>query len=166
LPRSSSDGNPTSSWPNNVNARAARETTQTIPIVVPTLAEWGGLIASLAHPGGNVTGLTFLAPEMTEKQLELLKEIVPRLSRVAVLWNPANRFSQTTLVDQARGAARTLGLQLQVLEARRAEDIESAFTATSRERAGALLLLPDAMFILQRGRIADLAAKTHLPGTT
>ena len=97
---------------------------------------------------------------------ELLKEIVPRLSRVAVLWNPANRFSQTTLVDQARGAARTLGLQLQVLEARRAEDIESAFTATSRERAGALLLLPDAMFILQRGRIADLAAKTHLPGTT
>jgi len=103
---------------------------------------------------------------MTEKQLELLKEIVPRLSRVAGLWNPANRFSQTTLVDQARGAARTLELQLQVLEARRAEDIESAFTATSRERAGALLLLPDAMFILQRGRIADLAAKTHLPGTT
>jgi len=163
LPRSSSDGNPTSSWPNNVNARAARETTQTIPIVVPTLAEWSGLIASLAHPGGNVTGLTFLAPEMTEKQLELLKEIVPRLSRVAVLWNPANRFSQTTLVDQARGAARTLGLQLQVLEARRAEDIESAFTAMSRERAGALLLLPDAMFILQRVRIADLAARAHLP---
>ena len=100
---------------------------------------------------------------MTEKQLELLKEIVPRLSRVAVLWNPATRFSQTTLVDQARGAARTLGLQLQVLEARRAEDIESAFTAMSRERAGALLLLPDAMFILQRIRIADLAARAHLP---
>ena len=149
--------------PNNLNARAARETTQTIPIVVPTLAESSGLIASLAHPGGNVTGLTLLAPEMTGKQLELLKEIVPRLNRVAVLWNPANRFSQTTLVDQARGAARTLGLQLQVLEARRAEDIESAFTAMSRERAGALLLLPDAMFILQRVRIADLAARAHLP---
>jgi len=148
--------------PNNLNARAARETTQTIPIVVPTLAESSGLIASLAHPGGNVTGLTLLAPEMTGKQLELLKEIVPRLSRVAVLWNPVNRSTQT-LVDQARGAARTLGLQLQVLEARRAEDIESAFTAMSRERAGALLLLPDAMFILQRIRIADLAARAHLP---
>jgi putative ABC transport system substrate-binding protein len=148
--------------PNNLNARAARETTQTIPIVVPTLAESSGLIASLAHPGGNVTGLTLLAPEMTGKQLELLKEIVPRLSRVAVLWNPVNRSTQT-LVDQARGAARTLGLQLQVLEARRAEDIESAFTAMTRERAGALLLLPDAMFILQRIRIADLAARAHLP---
>jgi len=148
--------------PNNLNARAARETTQTIPIVVPTLAESSGLIASLAHPGGNVTGLTLLAPEMTGKQLELLKEIVPRLNRVAVLWNPVNRSTQT-LVDQARGAARTLGLQLQVLEARRAEDIESAFTAMSRERAGALLLLPDAMFILQRVRIADLAARAHLP---
>jgi putative ABC transport system substrate-binding protein len=148
--------------PNNLNARAARETTQTIPIVVPTLAESSGLIASLAHPGGNVTGLTLLAPEMTGKQLELLKEIVPRLSRVAVLWNPVNRSTQT-LVDQARGAARTLGLQLQVLEARRAEDIESAFAAMSRERAGALLLLPDAMFILQRIRIADLAARAHLP---
>jgi putative ABC transport system substrate-binding protein len=148
--------------PNNLHARAARETTQTIPIVVPTLAESSGLIASLAHPGGNVTGLTLLAPEMTGKQLELLKEIVPRLSRVAVLWNPVNRSTQT-LVDQARGAARTLGLQLQVLEARRAEDIESAFTAMSRERAGALLLLPDAMFILQRIRIADLAARAHLP---
>jgi putative ABC transport system substrate-binding protein len=148
--------------PNNLNARAARETTQTIPIVVPTLAESSGLIASLAHPGGNVTGLTLLAPEMTGKQLELLKEIVPRLSRVAVLWNPVNRSTQT-LVDQARGAARTLGLQLQVLEARLAEDIESAFTAMTRERAGALLLLPDAMFILQRIRIADLAARAHLP---
>ena len=148
--------------PNNLNARAARETTQTIPIVVPTLAESSGLIASLAHPGGNVTGLTLLAPEMTGKQLELLKEIVPRLNRVAVLWNPVNRSTQT-LVDQARGAARTLGPQLQVLEARRAEDIESAFTAMSRERAGALLLLPDAMFILQRVRIADLAARAHLP---
>ena len=147
---------------NNVNARAAQETTQTIPIVVPTLAEWSGLIASLAHPGGNVTGLTLLAPEMTGKQLELLKEIIPRLSRVAVLWNPANRFTQT-LVDQARGAARTLGLRPQVLEARRTEDIESAFTTMSRERAGALLLLPDAMFILQRIRIADLAARAHLP---
>ena len=147
--------------PNNSNAVAAREATHTIPIVAATLGEGSGLVASLARPGGNVTGLTFFAPEMTGKQLELLKEIVPRVSRVAVLWNP-NRFTQL-LVDQARGAARTLGLHLQVVEARRPEDIERAFTAMSRERAGALLVLSDAMFILLRTRIADLAAKNHMP---
>jgi ABC-type uncharacterized transport system substrate-binding protein len=147
---------------NNSNGLAAHEATQIIPIVVPTLAESSGLIASLARPGRNVTGLTLLAPEITGKQLELLKEMVPRVNRVAVLWNPSNRSTQL-LVDQARGAARKLVLQLQVLEARRAEDIEAAFTAMSRDRAGALLLLADAMLILQRTRIADLAAKARLP---
>jgi len=148
--------------PNTSNAVAARDATQTIPIVAANLAEWSGLIASLAPPGGNVTGLTLVAPEMTGKPLQLLKEIVPRLSRVAVLWNPANRATQP-VVEQARGAARTLGLQLQVLEARRVEDIDSGFTVISREGAGALFLVSDAMFILQRARIADLAAKAHLP---
>jgi putative ABC transport system substrate-binding protein len=148
--------------PNTSNALAAREATQTIPIVAATLLEGSGLIASLARPGGNVTGLTLLAPEMTGKQLELLKEIVPRVGRVAVLWNPTNRSTQPS-VDQARGAARKLGLQLQVLEARQPEDIESAFTAMSRERSGALLVLSDATFILLRTRIAELAAKAHLP---
>ena len=147
--------------PNTSNAAAAREATHTIPIVAAMLGEGSGLIASLARPGGNVTGLTFFAPEMTGKQLELLKEIVPGVRRVAMLWNP-NRFTQL-LVDQARGAARTLGLHLQVVEARRPEDIERAFTAMSRERAGALLMLSDAMFILLRTRIADLAAKNHMP---
>jgi len=144
------------------NALAVREATRTIPIVAPTLGETSGLVASLARPDGNVTGLTLIGPEMTGKQLELLKEMVPRVNRVAVLWNPTNRSTQV-LVEQARGAAKTLGLQLQVREARRPEDIESAFTAMSRDRAGALLLLSDAMFILQRARIADLAAKAHLP---
>jgi ABC-type uncharacterized transport system substrate-binding protein len=148
--------------PSNPNALAARDATRTIPIVAATFSEGSGLIASLARPGGNVTGLTLLIPEIVGKQLELLKEIVPRISRAAMLWNPANLSIQPT-VDQARGAARKLGLQLQVLEARRPEDIESAFTAMSRERAGALLLLSDAMFILQRTRIAGLAAKAHLP---
>ena len=147
---------------NNSNALSAREATQTIPIVVPTLSETSGLIGSLAHPGGSVTGLTLLPPEITGKQLELLKEIVPRVNRMAVLWNPSNR-STRSLVDQARDAARRLGLQLQVLEARRAEDIETAFTAMRRERADALLVIADAMLILQRRRIADLAVKSHLP---
>jgi putative tryptophan/tyrosine transport system substrate-binding protein len=147
--------------PNNSNALAARDATRTIPIVAATFSERSGLIASLARPGGNVTGLTLFAPELIGKQLELLKEMIPRLSRVAMLWNPVNQAVQSA-VDQGRGAARKLGLQLQVLEARQPEDIESAFTAMRRGRAGALLLLSDAMFILLRTRIDDLAAKAHL----
>ena len=147
--------------PNNSNALAAREATQTIPIVAATFSETSGLIASLARPGGNVTGLTLLAPEIVGKHLELLKEIVPRISRAAILWNPVNRA--VPYVEEGRGAARKLALQFQVLEARRPEDIERAFAAMKRERAEALLLLSDAMFILERTRIEDLAAKAHLP---
>ena len=148
--------------PSNANALAAREATRTIPIVAATLSERSGLIASLARPGGNVTGLTLFTSEMTGKQLEVLKQIIPKLTRAALLWNPANPPAQA-LVDEARGAARTLGLQLQVVEARRPEEIDRAFTAMRRERAGALLLIADAMFILERHRIADLAAKARLP---
>jgi putative ABC transport system substrate-binding protein len=148
--------------PNNSNALAARKATQTIPIVAATFSEASGLITNLARPGGNVTGLTLFAPEIASKQLELLKEIVPHVSRVAILWNPINLSGQLYL-DQARSAARTLGIQLQVLEARQPEDIERAFTAMGRKRAGALLVVADAMFILQRTRIVNLAAKAHLP---
>ena len=148
--------------PNNSNALAARKVTQTIPIVAATFSEASGLITNLARPGGNVTGLTLFAPEIASKQLELLKEIVPHVSRVAILWNPINRSGQLYL-DQARSAARTLRIQLQVLEARQPEDIEQAFTAMVQKRAGALLVVADAMFILQRTRIVDLAAKAHLP---
>ena len=148
--------------PNNSNALAARKATQTIPIVAATFSEGSGLIANFARPGGNVTGLTLFAPEIAGKQLELLKEIVPHVSRVAILWNPINRSGQLYL-DQARSAARTLGIQLQVLEARQPEDIERAFRAIGQKRAGALLVVADAMFILQRTRIVNLAAKAKLP---
>ncbi len=148
--------------PNNSNALAARKATQTIPIVAATLSEVSGLIANLARPGGNVTGLTLFAPEIAGKQLELLKEIVPHVSRVAILWNPTNRSGQLYM-DQARSAARTLAIQLQVLEVRQPEDIETAFTAMGRKRAGALLVVADAMFILQRTQIVNLAAKAQLP---
>jgi putative ABC transport system substrate-binding protein len=148
--------------PNTSNALAARRVTQTIPIVAATLVDGSGLIVSLARPGGNVTGLTLFTSEMVGKQLELLKAMVPRVRRVAMLWNPANP-SGRAIVDQAGDAARTLGLQLQVAEARRPEDIARAFTAMSRERAGALLVVADAMFILQRAQIVDRAAKAHLP---
>ena len=149
--------------PNASNALAARDATHTIPIVAVNFDPLAtGLAASFARPGGNVTGLSLIAPEIVGKQLELLKEIVPRVSRVAMLWNPINRTAPLFL-DQAKGAARTLGLQLQSVQARRPEDIESAFANVSRERAGALLVLPDAMFIVRRKRIADLAARNHLP---
>jgi ABC-type uncharacterized transport system substrate-binding protein len=150
--------------PSNSNALAARKATQTIPIVAATLSEGSGAIASLARPGGNVTGITLFAPEIAGKQLELLKEIVPHVSRVAILWNPITGSNQGQLyLDHAQSAARTLGIQLRVLEARQPKDIERAFTAMSRERAGALLVLADAMFILQRTQIADRAATAHLP---
>ena len=148
--------------PNNSNAIAARRATETIPVVAAAFSEGSGLIASLARPGGNVTGLTLFAPEIAGKQLELLKEIVARANRVAILWNPVNQSAQLYL-DQARSAARTLGIQLQLLEVRQPENFERAFTAMIRERAGALLVIADGMFILQRTRIVDLAAKAHLP---
>ena len=144
------------------DAIAAREATRTIPIVAATLFEGSGLIESLGRPGGNVTGMTLFSPETTGKQLELMREIVPGVRRVAILSNPVNP-SVSAMVDQARSAAGKLGLQLQILQARRPEDLDGAFAAMSRERAGALLLISDAMLILQRHRIAVLATKAKLP---
>jgi ABC-type uncharacterized transport system substrate-binding protein len=149
--------------PNQANAVAARNATHTIPIVAVNFDPLGsGLAASFARPGGNVTGLSLIAPEIVGKQLELLKEIVPHLTRAAILWSPANRSSLLVL-DEARRAARTLRLQLQDVQARRPEDIDHAFASMLRERAGALIVLGDAMLILQRRRIADLAARNRLP---
>ena len=148
--------------PNQANAIAAREATHTIPIVAANFDPIAsGLAASFARPGGNVTGLSLIAPELIGKQLELLKEIVPRLTRVAILLSPANRTS--ILLEEGKRAAPALRLQLQVVQAQRPEDLEGAFASMIRERAGALLVLGDAMFILQRRRIADLAAKGRLP---
>src|SRR5713226_9556 len=112
---------------------AAKQATSTIPIVMAGAADpvGSGLVASLARPGGNVTGLSVLAPEIVGKQLELLKEIVPRVSRVAVLWNPTNT-SHPLLLREAKVAARSLGVQLQILEARGPEEVESAFATMTR----------------------------------
>ncbi|MBI3625405.1 MAG: ABC transporter substrate-binding protein, partial [Candidatus Rokubacteria bacterium] len=143
----------------------AKDATKTIPIV--TAAAWNpvesGLVASLARPRGNITGLTTNAgPEIVGKQLELLKEAVPKVSRVAVLWNPNNRAAGPSL-REAEVAARSLRLQLQILEARGPDEFESAFSAMARERAGALLVVTDPMFFLNRTRLADFAIKSRLP---
>src|SRR5207253_9965328 len=144
--------------------QAVQQATRTIPIVMSVVIDpvWSGLVASLARPGGNVTGLTIMASDLVGKQLELLKEVVPKVSRVALLWNPANPGSAPQL-REAEAAARALGVRLQTLEARGPQEIDSAFAAMTRERAGALLILPDPIFGNQRRQIAELAAKRRLP---
>ena len=144
---------------------AARDATKTIPLVTAAAVDpvESGLVASLARPGGNITGLTTNAgPEIVGKQLELLKEAVPKVSRVAVLWNPNNRAAGPSL-REAEVAARSLKLQLQLLEVRSPDEFESAFSAMTRERAGALLVVTDGMFFFNRTRLADFATKSRLP---
>lgn len=143
---------------------AARNATKTVPIVMvfgPDPVE-SGLVASLARPGGNITGLTSLSADLGRKQLELLKEMVPGLARVAVLWNPANPWHATG-VKHVEAAARGLGVRLQVLGVREPDEFDAAFAAMARERAGAVLGLPDPLTFLHRARLADLAAKHRLP---
>ena len=144
---------------------AAKNATRTIPIVMVAPGDplGSGLVASLAHPGANVTGPSSMYSDLVGKQLELLKEIVPKLSRVAVLWNPANVAWQARMLKATDAAAKALGLHVQLLEARGADDLEAAFAAMTREQASALLVAVDVIFALHAKRIADLAAKRHLP---
>jgi len=144
--------------------QAAKQATGTIPIVMTSSLDpvATGFAANLARPGGNITGLSAMAPEIVGKQLELLKELVPKVSRVALLGNPANPGT-APMVRRAQDAARELGIRLQPLEARSPSEIDNAFAAMTRERAGALLVLLDVMFADHRARIADLAAKHRLP---
>jgi ABC-type uncharacterized transport system substrate-binding protein len=148
----------------NENVVVARQATRTIPIVMAGSFDpvGAGLVASLAQPGGNVTGLSVSAPGLAGKQLQLLREIVPSVSRVAILWNPTNRAIHSS-VREVKVAARSLGIQLQILEAPRPDEFQGAFAAMTRERAGALLVFPDGMFLLHRTRLADLTAKGRLP---
>lgn len=148
--------------PADQNALAARQATRTTPIVMVGDPVGSGLAASLGRPGGNVTGVSALVGyEIIGKRLELLRTLVPGLSRVTVLSNPDNP-SHAEGLREARTGARSLGLEVHVLEARRSEDLVGAFESTSRWRGGAVLVLGDGMFGLQRARIADLAVKSRL----
>jgi putative ABC transport system substrate-binding protein len=144
--------------------RSLQLTTRTIPIVMSLVNDpvGSGLVASLARPGGNVTGLTVMSPDLAGKQLQLLTEVVPTVSRVALLWNPDNPAG-TAMLREAEAAAQALGVRLQTLEARNPPEIDSAFAAMTRERAGALLILPDGVFLSQRSQIAELAVQRRLP---
>ncbi len=146
------------------STRAAKEVTTTIPIVMAQVNDpvGNGFIDSLARPGGNITGLSTLALELSGKRLELLKEIVPRLSRVAVLGTSGNPDTAQSLreVELAAGAFK---VQLQYLDIRDPKDIETAFRAASKGRADAVLVLPSPILVSQRAQLADLAVKSRLP---
>jgi putative ABC transport system substrate-binding protein len=148
--------------PADQNALAAEHATRAIPIVMIGNPVGSGLVANLARPGGNITGLSVLAPEIVGKQLELLKELIPRVSSVTTLWNPTNPGHSRAL-EEARIAARSLGIKLQISGARGPDEFEGAFAAMTRERVGAVLVLLDGMFLLHQSRIIDLAAKSRLP---
>ncbi len=148
----------------NTDALAAKNATRAIPIVVASAGDPValGLVESLAHPGGNITGLSQIAPELAGKRLELLKEIVPKLSRVAVLWNPQGTTSPLSW-KEIQLPARELGVQLHSLEVRSSNDFDKAFADATRARAGAVAIMPDPLFAGNLKRIAELAAKSRLP---
>jgi putative ABC transport system substrate-binding protein len=143
---------------------AAKQATPTIPIVFAVAGDpiGSGLVASLARPGGNVTGLTDIAPEMAGKRLELLREAAPGVTRIAVLLNPGNPSARPQAKD-TEAAARTLGMSILSIEVKDMEQLDSAFAAAFRERAGAVVVLSDPSLFSRRSQIAELAKKNRLP---
>ncbi len=150
--------------PGSEGVLAAERATRTIPIVMADHPDpvGAGLVASLARPGGNITGLSHLYPEIAGKQLQLLREIVPAVSRIAVLYNPTNQ-ANGRMLEAAQEAAQSAAITLQALEARAPEDFEKAFAAMRREGAGAVLVLRDGMLLLHRQWLLDFATKSRLP---
>ena len=144
--------------------RAAQRATKSIPIVMTSSSDpvGTGFVASLAHPGGNITGLSLLGPDLSTKRLEMLKEIVLGVSRVAVFWNPDDPAAKISL-RETEDAAKALALHLQILETREASDFQSAFRAANKGRARALLLLPALIMSTHAKQIAELALKNNLP---
>lgn len=144
--------------------QAAARATTTIPIVITLVADpvESGIVANLARPGGNVTGLSLMQPELNGKRVALLKEVVPKLSRVGVFWSPTTP-SHARVLRETDAAARSRGMQIHPVEVHGAGDLDTAFAALVRERDGALVVLPDALFRDQQRRIIDLAATHRLP---
>ncbi len=143
---------------------AAKQATTTIPIVMASAGDpvRSGLVSSLVRPGGNVTGLTVLGPDLAAKRLELLKEAVPNMSRVAFLWNPANP-DQKSSFNEVQAGARALGVILHSVEARSREELEQAFAAMKQSRPSALLMTADAVHQHYIGRIVAFTLDTRLP---
>jgi putative ABC transport system substrate-binding protein len=148
------------------SAFAAKQATKAIPIVMASAGDpvRSGLVASLAHPGGNVTGFTVLGPELEGKRLELLKQALPRISRVAVLWNPANPAIKF-YYQEAQAAARVLRVTLEpVVEVRRVEDLDGGLARIAAAGPQALIVLADRFLLAHRARIVEFATARRLPG--
>ncbi len=145
-------------------ALAVKRATAAIPLVMVAVGDpvGTGLVASLALPGGNATGLTSIAPDLEGKRLEMLNAIVPKLSQVAILWNPDNAF-HLKAEKEARAAAQALRVHVYSVGVRTAEDLDRAFDTILRERPGAFIMLADRIFLHDRARIVDFAARNRLP---
>lgn len=146
-------------------ALAVQRIAPSIPLVMVAVGDpvGTGLVASLARPGGNITGLTSIAAELDGKRLQLLKEVLPTVSRVAVLWNPDNAY-QIDDEKQVRAAAEMLRISVLSMGVRTSKELDNAFVVILRERADALLVLADRLFLHNRGRIADFVIANRLPG--
>ena len=155
--------------PGTQHALAAQQATKTIPIVFADIADpvARGLVTSLARPGGNITGLANLQTDLVGKWLELLKQAVPGLNHVAFLWEPGYlpERAQRDLKERAEAAAKAAGVRLRFVDVRTSEDIDRAFSDMIRSRVDAVIVWGGVMFIYERRRIAELAAKNRLPGT-
>ncbi len=149
----------------NVAALAAKKATQTIPIVMAIAGDpvKAGVVGNLASPGGNVTGLTLMQTELSSKRLQLLREVAPGTTLVAVIWNPSDPPAADSL-RETEAAARSLGLKLRAIEARSSTELDAAFRAVADLRPGAFMTLPGGMFQANVQRIVDFAAKHRLPG--
>ena len=146
-------------------ALAAKQATRTIPIVMGVAGDplSSGVVTNLARPGGNITGSTLQAPELSAKRLQLLKETLPKISAVSVIYNATNPASQRYL-EETKSAARSLGIELHIVTVRSPTELEAAFQAVDQARPGALMTLADGMLFGSRTRIAEFAARSRLPG--
>lgn len=149
----------------NVAALAAKQASQTIPIVIAIAGDpvKAGLVESLARPGGNVTGLTLMQTDLSGKRLALLKEVAPKIVRVAVIWNPTDPPAAASL-RETEATARSLGLTLQAIEVRSPSELDAAFTAVAAVRPDAFFTLPGSLFQDNISRIIEFAAKRGVPG--
>jgi putative ABC transport system substrate-binding protein len=145
-------------------ALAVKKATTTVPLVMVAVGDpvGTGLVPSLARPGGNLTGLSSIAPDLEGKRLDLLREIVPKLSNVAMFFNSLNPFHVASM-QQAGTAAQAMGIKLQQHDIRKSEDLDRAFAAVRKERPDALLILADRVFLHNRQRMIDFTEEQHLP---
>ena len=150
--------------PGTLAPLALKRATATIPIVMTAAGDplGSGLVASLARPGGNITGMSLMAPDLGGKRLELLIELLPQLSRVGILWNATNPYS-ALVFKETKSAAQVLRIELQSVEVRNPDDFDSALATATRQRVSALITVEDPLTVGQRKRIADFTASNRLP---